>query len=141
MRDLNKGKFHLVDEVGELRKQVADLKQAAIERRRIEDGLRRDSELLRALLDGAPIPLCLLTAQHRPLLANQALARLLGYSAPGELVRVTADLGLLLGEAAAGAGHAASELRLRRKDGSALTARIRWSDPTDAGQLVLAVVG
>ncbi len=133
MRDLNKGKFHLVDEVGELRKQVADLKQSALERRRIEDGLRRESEQLRALLDSAPVPLCLLTSSRRPLLANQAFARLLGYSGPGELVRVTADLGLVLAEEG-------GEVRFRAKDGSALTTAVLWSDPTDAGHLVLAVI-
>ena len=123
MRDQHRDKRDLVLELNDVRKQVADLKQAALERRRVEDGLRHDRELLRTLLDQAPHPLCLLTAAGSPLLANHAFADLLGYASAGELVRVGRDLGLVVGEAGL-AGDPAPlrprELTFRRSDGLTL---------------------
>jgi PAS domain-containing protein len=99
MRDQHRGKHELIDEVTGLRKQVADLKQAQLERRRIEDGLRRAEEQLRALLDAAPVGLCLMTPSGEPILANARLAGMLGYDSPQELVRLGGSLGLIADEA------------------------------------------
>jgi len=99
MRDQHRGKQELIDEVTSLRKQVADLKQVQLERRRIEDGLRRSEEQLRALLDAAPAGLCLMTDSGEPILANARLAGMLGYDSPQELVRLGASLGLVADEA------------------------------------------
>jgi PAS domain-containing protein len=98
MRDQHRDKRDLVNEITDLRKQVADLKHSATERRRVEDGLLRDRELFRALLDQAPHALCLLSAAGAPLLANQPFVELLGYASPGELVRLAGELGLVLGD-------------------------------------------
>jgi PAS domain-containing protein len=120
MRDQHRDKRDLVNEVTDLRKQVVDLKQAAVERRRIEDGLRHDRELVRALLDQAPHPLCLLTTAGAPLLANHAFATLLGYASVGELVRLGRDLGLILADSAvAGAEPPVrpADITFRRSDG------------------------
>jgi PAS domain-containing protein len=103
---------------------VADLKQAAGERRRVEDTLRHDRELLRALLDQAPHPLCLLDSNALPLLANRAFAELLGYRSTGELIRLGGELGLVLGDASRRDGQpdaGAREITFRRCDGEALT--------------------
>ena len=99
MRDQHRGKQELIDEVTGLRKQVADLKQAQLERRRIEDGLRRSEEQLRTLLDAAPVGVCLLTPSGEPILANARLAGMLGYESPQELVRLAGSIGLLADEA------------------------------------------
>lgn len=123
MRDQHKDKRELITELTDLRKQVADLKQAAAERRRIEDGVRHDREQLHALLNQAPHPLCLLTTAGTPLLANQAFAQLLGYSSAGELVRIGRDLGLVLGDAGIVAAQSPIQPRditFRRSDGNAL---------------------
>jgi len=123
MRDQHKDKRELITELTDLRKQVADLKQAAAERRRIEDGVRHDREQLHALLNQAPHPLCLLTTAGAPLLANQAFAQLLGYSSAGELVRIGRDLGLVLGDAGIPAAQSPIQPRditFRRSDGNAL---------------------
>jgi len=123
MRDQHRDKRDLVNEVTDLRKQVADLKQAAVERRRIEDGLRHDRELVRALLDQAPHPLCLLTTAGAPLLANHAFASLLGYASAGELVRLGRDLGLILADSAmAGAETPVrpADVTFRRSDGAGM---------------------
>lgn len=120
MRDQHRDKRDLVNEVTDLRKQVADLKQAAVERRRIEDGIRHDRDLIRALLDQAPHPLCLLTTAGAPVLANHAFATLLGYASVGELVRLGRDLGLILADSAkAGAETPVrpADITFRRNDG------------------------
>jgi PAS domain S-box-containing protein len=126
MRDQHRGKNELIDEVTGLRKQVADLKQAQVERRRIEDGLRRSEEQLRALLDAAPVGVCLLNQAGEPLLANVRMAELLGYASPQELVRLGSTLGLIGDDAGrswlkARAEEAASgqtEMMFRRRDGT-----------------------
>ena len=137
MRDQNKGKLDLVDDNTDLRKQVHDLKQSALERRRIEDGLRREVEVLRTLVESAPLALCLLGPTGQPLLANTAFARLLGYSSPGELVRLATDLGLFVDR-----GNAAESpvTTFRRKDNTHLTVSIIRSPFALSEPQVLAVI-
>jgi PAS domain-containing protein len=123
MRDQHRDKRELVNELTDLRKQVADLKQSAAERRRVEDGLRYDRELLHALLNQAPHPLCLLTTAGTPLLANHAFAQLLGYASAGELVRLGRDLGLVMGDSGLGGAEMPvqpKEITFRRRDGDGL---------------------
>lgn len=120
MRDQHRDKRDLINELEGLRKQVTDLKQAAAERRRLEDALRREEELLRALVETAPVRLCLVTPQGEPLIANHAFAKMLGYGSPGELVRLSRDLGLWR-EAPSGGGEAPTPVGFKRKDGSELT--------------------
>ena len=123
MRDQHRDKRELVQELTDLRKQVGDLKQAAAERRRVEDGLRHDRDLLRSLLDQAPHPLCLLTTAGAPLLANHAFARMLGYTSAGELVRLGSDLGVVLGDGAFDDGATPiqpHDMTFRRRDGEGL---------------------
>ena len=127
MRDQHRSKQELINENTDLRKQVADLKQAAAERRRVEDTLRHNAELLRCLLDQAPHPLCLLDSNASPLLANRAFVELLGYRSAGELVRLGGERGLVIGDASGGEGPSAGvamELTFRRSDGEALTAPV-----------------
>ena len=121
MRDQHRDKRDLVNEITDLRKQVADLKQAAVERRRVEDGLLRDRELFRALLDQAPHALCLLSGAGAPLLANQPFVELLGYASPGELVRLAGELGLVTGDSEL-APDRRREVAFRRFDGGTLVA-------------------
>jgi len=123
MRDEYRKKRGLVQENTDLRKQVADLKQAALERRRVEDGLRRDLELFRLLLNQAPHPLFLLTLDGMPVLANQPFLDLLGYTSVGELVRIGGDLGVVHGAGALAEAAGAAEQRdvtFRRFNGDTL---------------------
>lgn len=138
MREMNKGKFDLVDDNTDLRKQVHDLKQSALERRRIEDGLRREVELLRSLLEASPVSLCLLNPRNEPLLVNPAFARLLGYSSPGELVRLGTDLGLFID--AGITTDTQPVVVFRRKDNSQLSVRILRSTHSLSEPHVIAVV-
>ena len=54
MRDEHRPKQDLINEVVGLRKQIADLKEAAVARRRVEDALRASEEHYRALVEQAP---------------------------------------------------------------------------------------
>ena len=78
MRDQHRTRQDLSVEVTALRKQVADLKEAMVARRRVEDALRYAEEQLRTLADSAPVGLCLLHADGTPVVANRPFAKLLG---------------------------------------------------------------
>ncbi len=94
MRDNHRPKQDLVHEVTGLRKQILDLKEAMVARRRVEDALREAEARLRSLTDGAPVGLCLFGRDGTPLTANTPFARMLGYDSPAELQRVGGVLGV-----------------------------------------------
>ncbi len=125
MRDQHRDKRDLINELTDLRKQVVDLKQAAAERRRLEDALRREEALLRTLIDRAPVRLCLMAPSGAPLLASESFARMLGYSSPGELVRVSGEVAMVRPDTSQTAKPvlgARMRLALRRRDGTDLSA-------------------
>lgn len=93
MRDQHRPKQELLNEVVALRKQVVDLKEATAARRRVEDALRHSEEQLRALLDCAPVGLCLFRPDGAPISANGPFAQMLGYESPAELLSVGHVLG------------------------------------------------
>ena len=94
MRDNHRPKQDLVHEVTGLRKQIVDLKEAMVARRRVEDALRETESRLRALTDGAPVGLCLFRRDGIPLTCNAPFARMLGYDSPAELQRIGSVLGV-----------------------------------------------
>jgi PAS domain S-box-containing protein len=75
-----------VDEVIALRKQVADLKEAATARKRVEDALRRSEVWHRSLVERCPVALGEIDASGYLLFANDAFARQLEYSSKTELL-------------------------------------------------------
>ncbi len=94
MRDNHRPKQDLIHEVTGLRKQIVDLKEAMVARRRVEDALRDAESRLRSLTDGAPVGLCLFRRDGTPIAANAPFARMLGYESPAELQRVGGVLGV-----------------------------------------------
>ena len=94
MRDNHRPKQDLIHEVTGLRKQIVDLKEAMVARRRVEEALREGEARLRLLTDGAPVGLCLFRHDGTPLTANTPFARMLGYDSPAELQRVGSVLGI-----------------------------------------------
>ena len=94
MRDNHRPKQDLIHEVTGLRKQILDLKEAMVVRRRVEDALRDAEALLRSLTDGAPVGLCLFRHDGTPLTANGPFARMLGYESAAELQRIGGVLGI-----------------------------------------------
>jgi PAS domain-containing protein len=67
------------NEVVALKKQVADLKESAVARRRVEDALRAAEELHRSTLEEAPSGILRLDRSGRLLYANLAFIKALGY--------------------------------------------------------------
>lgn len=94
MRDEHRPKQDLIHEVTGLRKQIVDLKDAMVARRRVEDALRTTESLLRSLADSVPVGLCLFRHDGTPLTANSPFARMLGYDSPAELQRIGSVLGV-----------------------------------------------
>lgn len=94
MRDNHRPKQDLVHEVTGLRKQILDLKEAMVARRRVEEALREAESRLRSLTDGAPVGLCLFRQDGTPLTCNAPFARMLGYDSPAELQRIGGVLGI-----------------------------------------------
>jgi PAS domain S-box-containing protein len=128
VRDNHRPKQDLVHEVTGLRKQILDLKEAMVARRRVEDALREAESRLRSLTDGAPVGLCLFRRDGTPLIANAPFARMLGYDSPAELQDIGGVLGIfatpeerrrVLGCSERGAGSV-EEAMFRHKDGSRL---------------------
>ena len=128
MRDNHRPKQDLIHEVTGLRKQIVDLKEAMVARRRVEDALRDTEALLRSLTDGAPVGLCLFRRDGTPLATNGPFARMLGYDSPAELQRIGGVLGIfaspeeqsrVLGCVMAGTGSVPNA-SFRHKNGSRL---------------------
>lgn len=148
MRDQHRPKQELITEVAALRKQVADLKEAMTERRRVEDALRHGEEQLRLLTDGAPVGLCLVGPDGTPLVANRPFAKLLGYDSAAELLRVAGALGLfackeesnrIWGLIQQGQERVTGVI-LRRKDGSHLSPNAVGALCHDPHAMILAVL-
>ena len=94
MRDEHRPKQELIHEITGLRKQIVDLKDAMVARRRVEDALRDTETALRSLADSVPVGLCLFRHDGTPLTANTPFARMLGYDSPAELQRIGGVLGV-----------------------------------------------
>jgi PAS domain-containing protein len=130
MRDNHRPKQDLIHEVTGLRKQIVDLKEAMVARRRIEDALREAEGRLRSLTDGAPVGLCLFRRDGTLLTSNAPFARMLGYDSPAELQRIGNALGVfataqeqvrVLGEQSTGFGSGAF---FRHKGGDRISLRV-----------------
>ena len=133
MRDQHKPKQDLINEVIGLRKQVADLKQAAVARWRAEEALRRSEEQYRALVEYGPGAICRLAPDGEFVQVNVAFAELLGYDTRTEVLELGRTVGLFDGaeerqrvlDAFRSAENVRSlPARLRRRDGSAVTVRV-----------------
>ena len=133
MRDQHKPKQDLINEVVGLRKQVADLKEAAVARWRAEEALRRSEEQHRALVEYVPGAICRVAADGEFLQVNAAFAELLGYGSRGEALEAGRPMGFFADGSertrvldAFRAAESVGDLgaRLRRCDGSPLLVRL-----------------
>lgn len=84
MRDEHRPKRDLLSEVVGLRKQVADLKEAAVVRWRAEEAVRRSEQEYRVLVEHAPGGLCRLGADGAFEQVNITFSELLGYETRSE---------------------------------------------------------
>jgi len=133
MRDQHRPKQDLINEVVGLRKQVADLKEAAVTRWRAEEALRRSEEQYRALVEYVPGAICRIGADGEFVQVNAAFAELLGYQSRTEAVAASRAHGLFDGTGertrvlvAFRTAESVHALRaeLRRRDGSILAVRL-----------------
>lgn len=133
MRDQHKPKQDLINEVIGLRKQVADLKEAAVARWRAEEALRRSEEQYRALVEHVPGAICRLAPSGEFLQANAAFAELLGYRTRSEVLELGRTMGIfdddierqrLLDAFRAAEAVQGLPARLRRRDGSKVAVRV-----------------
>ncbi|MGH7533275.1 MAG: PAS domain S-box protein [Gemmatimonadales bacterium] len=92
--DHQRTRHELIQEVVALRKQVADLRQAAHERQRVEAALRASEERYRAWLEELPVATARLSTDGKIVGGNDALAQLLGYEDRAELLALAPVLGL-----------------------------------------------
>jgi PAS domain S-box-containing protein len=132
MRDQHKPKQDLINEVVGLRKQVADLKEAAVARWRAEEALRRSEEQYRALVEYVPGAICRVAPDGRFVQVNAAFAELLGFDTRGEVVENGRSLGIFSGDSerdrvldAFRTGTVRDlPAQLRRRDGSLVGVRL-----------------
>jgi PAS domain S-box-containing protein len=146
MRDEHRPKQELIHEITGLRKQVVDLKEAMVERRRIEDALRTAETMLRALADGAPVGLALFRLDGTLMTANRPLARMLGYDSPAELQALGAVLGVFAtaDDQSRALRSVTSDARIRealfrRKDGCRRTYAVLMGQAPEGQTVTLAV--
>jgi PAS domain S-box-containing protein len=146
MRDEHRPKQDLVHEITGLRKQVVDLKEEMIARRRVEDALRAAEALLRTLTDNAPVGLGLFRPDGTLLAANRPFARMLGYDTPAELQALSAVLGVFATPEeqtraldGASTGEIMRDALFRRKDGCRRTHAIITGEATEEQAVTLAV--
>ena len=99
MRDDNRPRQELVNEVIGLRKQVQDLKDAAVARWRAEQAVRRSEEEYRSLVEEAPGGICRLGPEGQFEQLNVVLARLLGYETRSEALEIARTFGGFVDEA------------------------------------------
>jgi len=134
MRDEHRPKQDLIHEVVGLRKQIADLKEAAVSRRRVEEALRESEEHYRALVEQAPAGICRIGQTGELLAANSAFAAMLGYASRKEVVELARISGLFTDTAerervmtllASAASTGIGQVRFRRQDGMAVGLHLR----------------
>ncbi len=131
-------------EVTGLRKQIVDLKEAMVARRRVEEALREAESRLRSLADGAPVGLCLFQCDGAPLTANTPFARMLGYDSPAELQRVGGVLGIFASREeqarVLGGGSAqGSGAFFRQKNGASICLNVMASHCPQQNTVALAI--
>ena len=148
MRDQHRPKQDLINEVVALRKQVADLRDAMADRRRVEDALRHSEEQLPALIDGSPLGLCLFHLDGSVAAANRPFARVLGYASVAELLSIGNVLGVFASrqeqvrviELAAREETWSGDVLFRRKNGGSHASGVMGALCQDAEAIALVVL-
>lgn len=136
----------------ELRETIRLREQEILERRRVEEALRKAEENYRSIFMNAPEGIFQSTPQGQLLSANPAMARILGYGSAEELLYSVGDLGrdvyafplsrekIMLALMQGGAVDG-MELTMQRKDGSLIWASIIARAVRDESGSIVRVEG
>jgi PAS domain S-box-containing protein len=85
MQDIDKSKEQLATEVVQLRRRIAELEAAEIERKQVEEALRKSEEKYRTVVEISPDGIAI-AAKGCHVFANESLAKMFGVSNPSELL-------------------------------------------------------
>ncbi len=149
MKDEDKTKEQLLNELMEMRQRIAELETADTEHERAEKALRESEERYHSLFEGVPVGINLTTPEGQILDANPALVHLLGYPDRETLLAVNAtDLYVapedrrrwqaLIEREGVVRGF---EVQLRRRDGTTVWVRSNARAICDADSRVLYYEG
>jgi len=89
MKDEKKTKKQLIDELTEMRQRIAELEKAETERKRAEEALAQEQNLLRALMDNIPDYIYFKDRESRFIRTTKAHAKTFGLSDPAEAIGKT----------------------------------------------------
>jgi len=76
MKQSRQSDHDLVHEVQQLRRQLRELKQSEIRRKRTENELKESEQWLKSVIGGSPIPAFVIGRNHRIMYWNKALEEL-----------------------------------------------------------------
>lgn len=80
MKNKDKAKEQLIDELGELNQQISELEKSETERERAEEALWETKLRYRTLYKNAPVGIGLATLDGQVLSCNEAMYKITGYS-------------------------------------------------------------
>lgn len=89
MKDENKTKEQLINELTEMRKRITELERLGTERKRAEEGLLHERELLDTLMNNIPDSIYFKDNKSRFIRINKAQAEALGISNPHQAIGKT----------------------------------------------------
>ena len=94
MKDPSKTNPELIEEISILKQKIKELEQSESDRKQAEEALRESEEKYRNIFNDAILGIYQTTPEGRHLSANPALARMLGYDTPAELINSVTNLAI-----------------------------------------------
>jgi rsbT co-antagonist protein RsbR len=89
VKNENKTKKQLLSELAELRRRVTELEAAEAERKRAEEELAQERNMLRTLIDNMPDYIYVKDTESRFIVGNVAVGQVMGVKTPDELIGKT----------------------------------------------------
>ncbi len=127
IKDKDKTKEQLINELEEMRRQIDGMKTLAASRKNAEEAFRKNEEKYRTIYEKSAVGIFECTSKGKLVSVNPALASMFGYDSPHEAVRLlTADTGPFhryeaVKESIQNRGGGRFEIPYTRKDGTQFT--------------------
>ena len=96
MKDEDKTREQLVNELMQLRQRITELERAESEPKQAEEALKQAEERYRSIFENAVIGIVQATPEGKLLNVNPAYARMCGFESPAEMTATITDLGTQL---------------------------------------------